>query len=225
MGAILGNLGLAEILIGLGAIFSLSGTLLLGARQGKEQIKTRDKIINEQRNLVTGGESYFFLRPSKVVGSDEVILVTEFRGNYPIYDMTIDIQEYDRVPQGASYAYIATSAYSMQMGTLHPLKSSSILKQFTLPTQGLNEFGKRYFLKISTRNGFVEEDIYIRGTNNGYTQAYKVVQFLPKYGESTFGYPLDRIKARVKKIDASFPMTDLNHLNGDSGWNREYENE
>jgi hypothetical protein len=221
--AFLASFGFAEWLIGIGAICSVIGTLLLGVRQGKEQLETKDQIITEQRNLVTGGEGYFFLRPSRVTGSNEVILLSEFRGNYPIYDVTIDVQEYDRVLQGQKYVYHPSSSYSVQMGTVHPLKSSSIFRQITLPANGTNQFGKRYFLKISSRNGFVEEDIYLRETVNGYAQAFKAVQFLPKYGDNVQGLSLDRIEARVKKIDSSFPMQDLDHLDGDSGWNVSYQ--
>lgn len=218
-----GSLGLAEWLIIVGALFSVTGTTILGIRQGKDQLETKDQIIAEQRNLVTGGESFFFFRPSLVVGTNEVVLISEFKGNYPVYDVTIEVQEYDRIPQGNSFVYHPSSSYNVQMGTVHPLKSSSIFRQITLPTHGFNQFGKRYFMKISSRNGFVEEDIYLRGMATGFVQAFKVVQFLPKYGQNEPGLPLDRILARVKKIDPSFPMQDLDHLNGDSGWSRDYE--
>lgn len=218
-----GSLGVAEWLIVVGALFSVTGTTILGIRQGNEQLEAKDQIITEQRNLVTGGDSFFFLRPSLVAGSSEVLLIGEFKGNYPVYDVTIEVQEYDRIPQGNNFAYLPSSSYSVQIGTVHPLKSSSIFRQIILPTDGFNQFGKRYFVKISSRNGFVEEDIYLRGTASGFAQAFKVVQFLPKYGEQGPGLPLDRIAARVKKIDQSFPMQDLDHLNGDSGWNRNYE--
>ncbi len=47
MMAFLGELGLAESLIVIGAICSVTGSLFLGIKQGKQQLEIKDQIINE----------------------------------------------------------------------------------------------------------------------------------------------------------------------------------
>lgn len=216
------SLGLPECLIGIGAICTLVGTLLIGVKQGNDQIHVRDQIIQEQRNLMTGGDGYFFLRPSLLPESNEFILVGEFRGKYPLYDVTIEVQEYNGVAHGHNFQYDLGPQYSVQIGTIHPLKSASVFKQLVLPISGVANFGKRYFLKISSRNGVIEQDIYVRGTQHGFVQAFKVVQLLPRYGGRP-GSILDRIEARIKKVDSSFPVHELGISTGNSGWNQDFQ--
>lgn len=46
-----------------------------------EQIRQKDEIINEMKGIVTGGDSYFYIRPGKVTNTPEMLFTIEFRGN------------------------------------------------------------------------------------------------------------------------------------------------
>jgi hypothetical protein len=77
-------------------------TFLQQRKQAEDQIRTmnlqleqKNEIIGELKGIMTGGESYFFLRPLKVANKNEVLFVLEFRGKYPVYDGSISIEEFD----------------------------------------------------------------------------------------------------------------------------------
>lgn len=191
----------------------------------EEQLKQKDEIISEFKNLITGGDSFLFLRPSKVSNTDDVLFIMEFKGKYPLYDTTILIEEFDLVKiNGNDYKFQNTNQRSISLGTVNPLQANSLF-QIQIPKSSgpEDQFGKRYFFKITSRNGLVEEDVYIIREGAHFSMAYKVVNFEPDYSGQFGGIGIGAIKRKVRHIDPMFPIRQLDHLEGDSGWKKKYE--
>lgn len=69
----------------------------------------------------------------------------------------------------------------------------------------------------------IEEDVYLRREGDHFSMAYKVVYFEPDYSGQFGGLGIGEIKGKVRHIDAIFPIHELDHLEGDSGWKANYE--
>ena len=193
----------------------------------KEQLKQKDEIISEFKNLITGGDSFLFLRPSKVINTDEVLFLIEFKGKYPLYDTTILIEEFDLIKiSGNDYNFRKANQRTISLGTVNPLRANNLF-QITIPQPSGpgDQFGKHYFFKISSRNGLVEEDVYISREGTQFSMAYKVVYFEPDYSGQFGGIGIGAIKRKIRHIDFTFPVHQLDHIEGDSGWKADYENQ
>ena len=200
-------------------------TVLQQQRQNDDQLRQKNEIISEFTNLSTGGDSYLFLRPAKVSNTDDVLLSIVFKGKYPLYDASVFIEEFDlKHVSGNNYKFEKTVQRSISLGTVNPLQQNTLI-EIKLPPSPTptSQFGKRYFFKINSRNGMVEEDVILRQEGTNFSMAYKVVRFEPDY-EGKFGnLGFKNIKPKVRHIDPGFPVHQLDHLDGDSGWKASYE--
>lgn len=191
----------------------------------KLQLKENEKIISEFKNLITGSDSYLYLTPSKVSNSNEVLFLLEFKGKYPLFDTSIYVEEFDLVQIDTNnFQYRKSNQKLINLGTVNPLQRNSLF-QIEIPTSNnpTQQFGKRFFFKINSRNGMVEEDVYLRREGAHFSMAYKVVYFEPDYSEKFGGIGIAGIKRKIRHIDPKFPIHELDHLNGDSGWKSQYE--
>lgn len=210
-----------QILIILGAAISVAGTVWATHNADLSQSKQKQEIIDEHKSIITGGNSFIFLRPMKVGGHDETIFMIEFRGKYPIYDVSVSAEVFDL--QGGRY--VKTGQTMTPLGTVQPLQTMRTFERVALPisAEGVR-FGRRYFFSISSRNGTIEEDVYMRKNGSTYLQAFKVVRMTPNYGQQPLG-PIGEILRPIKEIDRGFPIQEFDHLEGDSGWNAKYDEE
>lgn len=200
-------------------------TVIQQQKQTDDQLRQKNEIISEFTNLTTGGDSYLFLRPAKVSNTDDVLLSIVFKGKYPLYDASVFIEEFDlKHITGEQYKFEKTGQRSLALGTVNPLQQNVLIEtKVPQPVSATSQFGKRYFFKINSRNGMVEEDVVLRQEGANFSMAYKVVRYEPDY-ESKFGSPgFKNIKPKVRHIDPGFPVHQLDHLNGDSGWKASYE--
>ncbi len=191
----------------------------------EEQLKQKDEIISEFKNLITGGDSFLFLKPSKVSNTNEILFLMEFKGKYPLYDTTILIEEFDFVKVAQNeYKFQKSNQRTVNLGTVNPLQANNFFQIKVPEPLGPNDqFGKRYFFKINSRNGMIEEDVYIRQEGTNFSMAYKVVNFEPDYSGQFGGIGIGAIKRKVRHIDQIFPVHQLDHMEGGSGWKAEYE--
>lgn len=189
-----------------------------------EQIRQKDEIISELKGIITGGDSFFYVRPSKVANTPDMLFTIEFRGKYPIYDASISVEEFDLIKVGENnWKYHKASERIIPLGTVQPL-NRKLLFQIQVPElQGNNQFGKKYFFSISTRNGVVEQDVYVRREGPHFSHAFKVVQMTPDYSDRPSNIGIGGIKRKIRHIDNAFPVVELDHLHGDSGWIADYE--
>lgn len=200
-------------------------TLLKQAKQNQKdkerlesQIQQKEEIITEFKNLITGGDSFFFVRPSKVSNTDDALFIIEYRGRYPIYDSTVLVECFNYQNDGfGNWNYYKTETRRYDLGTVQPLRQE-LLFQTKVPTNSSAPFGQRYFLKISSRNLLIEEDIYIRKVGTEFKIAYKVATYSPDYSGDA-GQSMKDIKRRVRSVDDGFPLWELSHYQGDTGWN------
>lgn len=225
----------AEGILVFGTVITILGTLAVNWKQGQEQLRHKQEIIgehvkntyqiiNEHRNLITGGDSIVFFRPAKSADTDEVLLTTAFRGKYPVYDVSVTVEEFDLVQTGKNaFKYQKVGTRTHQLGTMHPLSANHEFMKVRLPAGDKSQFGKHFFFRISARNGVIEQDVHVRKEGPHYSQAVKVVMYIPEYA-SAHDIANGTIRRRIKKIDAGFPLRELQyHWNGDSGWEANYE--
>lgn len=189
------------------------------------QITGQKEVIEKLKDLVTGGDGYVYLKPARVIGQNRVLPLLSFEGDNPIYDVTVSIEEFNLVSipgPKETFQYQKTKQESIQLGTVNPLRQK-LIRELTLPNVP-TQFGKRFFLSISARNTLIEEDIYLRIEGEHYSEAYKVVTFSPDYERTPTGnIGIRAIQRRVRHVDPTFPVHELDHINGDSGWIGDYE--
>lgn len=116
------------------------------------QLKQKDEIISEFKNLMTGGSSYLFLEPAKIANTNEVLFIFSFKGKYPLYDVSIFIQEFDLKQIGINkLQYQQSDQKTISLGTVNPLQKSSIITvNIPTPKNKEDQFGKRFFFKINS---------------------------------------------------------------------------
>jgi hypothetical protein len=208
----------------IGTACTVYGTILANRETSSQLLQNKNEIIEETSRFVTGGDSFIYIKPSKVSNSDTVMFLTEFNGNYPIFDVTLSINEYDyRTIEKGNFKWVSVENRKVQYGTVNPLKQFESLDMIHIPDQP-EQFGKKYFIKIDSRNSMIECMIILRRNGKHFSMAYKVVRFLPKYkGKRDHLDWLDRIDAEVRHVDMLFPIHELDHLDGDSGWRADYK--
>lgn len=201
-------------------------TFMQQQRQNQESIEMKDEIIKqketiiqEMKDAITGGDSYLFVRPQKVANSEEVIFLFEFRGRHTIYDVTVTVDEYNlKIIDSKTMTYEKVNRHTTNIGTVHPLKTNDPFKIDVPVLGGYDQFGKRFFFSIRARNGLVEEDVFIRREGTHFSHAYKVVQMFPSFEPSQKASGIAKVFKKIRHIDPAFPVHELSHLQGDSGW-------
>ncbi|EOQ87407.1 hypothetical protein LEP1GSC202_0331 [Leptospira yanagawae serovar Saopaulo str. Sao Paulo = ATCC 700523] len=221
------NISIWTWLIAISGIALVIFTFINEKVNNDEKLKEKDELINELKNIITGGDSYFFFQPQIVSGSNRILLLYKFSGKYSIYDSSIQIHEYDLIQlNNLKYNYQKVNTLTVNHSTLNPLIEMNYLLEVQIPNHSSpnSQFGKKYFMTIASRNGLIEEDIIIRKEgNNQPTIAYKVISHLPKFSESYPNYDHSTIKARNRHIDPAFPVHELDHTRGDSSWTAKFE--
>lgn len=89
--------------------------------------------------------------------------------------------------------------------TVYPAMSPSIFRRIVIPISDKLEGGIRLFFVIVSRNGRIEQDLFIRKKTNNYSVAYKVVRY-PPFDKTLKSKQLFELK---KHIDANFPVHEL----------------
>lgn len=191
----------------------------------RDSLQQKDEIISEFKNLITGGDSFIFLRPSSISDKNEILFILEFKGRYPLYDTSILIEEFDlKQIEGDMFQFQKTSQRSIPLGTVNPLQNNFLFSvKVPKPSNPEDQYGKRFFFKVNSRNGMIEEDLFLRQEGVHFSMAYKVVFFEPDYSGQFGGIGIGSIKRKVRHIDPMFPVHQLDHLEGDSGWKADYE--
>jgi len=187
------------------------------------QLKEKDELINELKNLITGGDSFFYIRPSIAHQQNKIFFSFAFQGKYPLYDATVHYREYDIIyPTNIAERYLVITERTAPVGTLHPLMHDTFYISDINPTDPTIR-GKRYFFRITTRNGLLTQEVLVRYMAGNPSLAYSVVTMTPNYEDSTFGFSRDKTKKRIRHIDENFPIDEITHVHGDTGWSGKYE--
>lgn len=223
-------------LTGLGTLLALTGTILSSCQQNKlqDQLKNKteqivtltnqnsEKIQNEVLNAVTGGSSIYFFTPSLSVEQKKVTLLNEFKGDYPLFDVSLSIEKFRYTilgPQQAEYKKVGSTEW-ITIGTVHPAKNIEYFREIDLNELVNEQDGYHYFFSFKSRNGITEEDLYIRKEGAHFSMAYKVTRDSFTYKKSNPGnsWQLGKTEKIIKKIDAGFPSSELPTGGGDSHW-------
>lgn len=189
-------------LTGLGTLLVLAGTILSNYQQSKLQdqllIKTEqivnltnrntEKIQDEVLNAVIGGNSLYFFIPS-LLENKKLILLNEFKGDYPLFDVSLSIEKFrlkQLGPQLFKYEKEGSTEW-LNLGTIHPAKSLEYFRDVELNQLTNDQDGYHYFFSFKSRNGIVEEDVYIRKEGAQFSIAYKVIRHTFTYKNSPQG--------------------------------------
>lgn len=221
-------ISIALLLCSLGVIVF---TFVQQQKQNREAIEMKDEIIrqketiiSEMKDIITGGDSFLFVRPTKVANSNEVYFLFEFRGRHTIYDVTVTVDEYNlKRLDPTTMTYEKVNRHTTNIGTVHPLKTNDPFKIDVPVLGGYDQFGKRFFFSIRARNGLIEEDVFIRREGTHFSHAYKVIQMLPSFDPSQRALGISKVFKRIRHIDSAFPRHELSQLEGNSGWLGEFE--
>lgn len=189
-----------------------------------EQLKQKDEIITELKNIIIGGDSYLFLRPYFSPEKNEITFGISFRGKYPLFDVNIKYSEYDIIfPSNVKARYSKLFEIKKDLGTITPV-SNDVYKFSEMPPLGQMVYGKRYFFNITSRNGYVEQEVLIRKKDQGISIAYSLVYSPPEYSNDVFMVGYGKTRKLIRHIDQDFPVDEIAHMNGGSGWGGKYEN-
>lgn len=202
----------------------LGFTLLQQRQQSEEALQQKNEVITELKNLVTGGNSFAYIKAHRVAYSNEILFSVEFKGKYPIYDATLTTEEQEIVPKDNSFVYKSLGVKSQSLGTISPLLSTGTLFKIAIPETGQNgQFGKHYLFHINARNGSTEQDLLIRQEGPHFSMANKVIFIEPNFSEENNSSKYKTFVKKIRHIDPAFPVHELTHLKGDTGWIGTYE--
>jgi hypothetical protein len=173
------------VLTGLGTLLALAGTILSSFQQNtlQEQLQNKteqivaitnqstEKLQNEVLNAVIGGTSLYFFTPFLSLETKTLSLLNEFKGNYPLYDVSLSIEKFRyRVtgPGQAKYEKVGQPEW-VNLGTIHPAKNFETFRDIDHAELTNAQDGLYYFLSFRSRNGISEEDIYVRKEGEQYS--------------------------------------------------------
>jgi hypothetical protein len=199
-------------------------------RAQNKAIESRDEIIKNLTGLVTGGDSAFYLEPHVVDYRDgklKLMLKQQFTGKYPMYDVSIKIDQYSYLKNKGSKPggewVLSHTENAEHIGNVNPLDSMKYRKLIPIPSKDKANtgFGIKFCVLISARNGSLEEEIYLRLTND-HRIAYRVTRTTPNYNqEHGMSVPFNIDLGVVRHVDKGFPTGDLNYLNAKPGWKKD----
>ena len=202
----------------LGAAFTVTGTIKANQDASLTLQKTQTEIIQETARYVTGGDSFIYVEPAKVSNRNVVLLLTKFSGKYPLFDVSLSVNEFNQHFRKNSFEWFGIKQYLKQWGTVNPLKQFESLDKIFIPIKS-NNYGKKFFIKIDSRNFMMEVTIILRVKNGIFSHAFKVIRFLPSYEKGVFGNEyIDKVIGEVRHIDENFPIEELEHVKGSSSW-------
>lgn len=215
----------------LGSILAIFAGYIVSYNQQKQQIQDKNDIIQaqqnvieEQRNIVLGGDSRLYLSP--FLKNNELGLKFELDGQYPVYDASISLESWTLRDRRPLLWEKDPGVQFFNIGTVQKMKTLELFREIPLTQDGSVE-GKKIFLKISSRNAVIEEDIiaYRIGDQSGL--GYKVIMHTPKYNERTYGMLPFTSRRLIKSLSNSFRLDLIPDQDrpGDSGWDKPTEND
>lgn len=225
-----------QTLLAIGAVVSIFIGYVAGYIQEKKQtdfqnitlqnqqttIDELKRALVEQRNLILGGESYLYLRPSRSGSTNKYVLSFQFVGQHPLYELKLKIEESDitTTANGMSFGPSLNTNHDLQ--TVHPTIGLKYLKEFSV-TRSPNIIGKRFLVNGTARNGIIEQEILIYSDKLGnMLEANKVITVAPNYENDGYNLPITGSRRRVKKLSSNFDESLLtNNTAGDHGWKRD----
>jgi len=184
----------------------------------KKNSKLNEKIAQiSEKSLatITGGKSYIVVMPTFMSKDREYVsLIVTSYGDYPLYDVKIDITDVDLSSEientfsleeknskpGLVVSEIMKATYNYTVGNKTQGQAKLIPYKFKLNHNGLNK--RRFSINIFARNGIFNEQLRMKKIGNDWVSAYKVTTSPPNNAE--------------KKI--LFTRVDEKYTNVESDW-------
>lgn len=129
----------------IGAGMVILGDIITAAITYKDSKSNTKLLRKETLNLITGGDSYSFFKPTFYYNSKKIILLQEFMGQYPLQDVNIN------------YTFKCIQGYNED--------KSSILEDISLSELGINEELKDGYIKILAPNSEMKKIEFILPDN------------------------------------------------------------
>ena len=169
------------------------------AKRIEELSEKNIKLTEENKNLVlestaivTGGDSYCYILPTPGIGinnSNSVNFHLTHEGKYPVYDIEVRIDDSDEVgrilkeeqtvtkfneePLVKSMSRLSKASKTFPIGNLSPTRGRLLGLDATLPS---NADKKSYFVSITSRNSYIEQNITYHRVEGEWKLAYKVMR-------------------------------------------------
>ncbi len=213
------------IFIILGIVFIAFGTFLSAVKQSKleqeqiELLKNNSRLNQEiaeisKRSLdsITGGDSYVVVMPTFTSKDhDTLSLIVTSYGDYPIYDIKIDVVDLDQSRElenqfsfeekknnpSLVVSQIMKAHYSFDIGNKTQGQGKFVPVNFKLNYKNLTKRG--FNIKIFARNGIFNEKLRLKKIDNVWVSAYKV--------SSTYGTKSEE-KVLFTRIDEKYTEID-----------------
>lgn len=207
-----------EIIIFIGVALTAVGGLIAAWQAKKDsklleeknqkiiELTEKNALLTEQAlNEITGGDSWAFLRSglqtANGIMNQKSLFNLNLQGQYPIYDVTLDISEIEYDRNLPTKAYTLNSVFSKQIGTVTKTIYSEPLWMWT-PPKGKKEV--EYLIKMKARNGeVVQHLILILKPDNFWSVATKVFRF---NSNKEGGFAKENL---LEQKDSDFPNQDV----------------
>lgn len=154
-------------------------------------LEARTALIFSQ---ISGGNSFCYVTVSQDYLGERNLTVSH-QGEYPLYDLTINVIDLDKFNEHAAnpeYAHEYQKVFSI--GTMLPRQTNNLCT-ITLSNQ---EISKSFNVFFSARNGIFHEQLRLRNVNNEWVSAIKV----------------DREKTLLESVPENYPR----NANGEVDW-------
>lgn len=218
--------GVASILAIVAGLYTSYLQAAASDKQHKEQLNKSDvvireqqNLIEEQRNLITGGDSFLFLSPA--MGSGKLILSFNYIGRYPMYDVKVDVREFDYMLASPINFYDERSPTVVEYTTVQSFINAKYLLERPFPV-GSGHNGKRFIVTIHARNCIVEQEIFVQNGEDVVANKVNVIYTLAAArNREAYG----KFRHVLKSVNPNFDQKAFhpNSLRGDTSWGGNYE--
>ena len=183
-----------SVLLAIGAVFSICGALWAASEQARFEHELRiksEEIAALNRTIVatvTGGDTFPYLligRPGTESQVADLMLLTE--GKYPLYDVSVRIQDVDKFLESVMKSIDSGEAKSDSiLGSIKIMQQASIERAFGnvspnlgIPFGSIDLSGRSeasFNVTLFARNGSVSQQIRFKRSSDEWAMGYKVTR-------------------------------------------------
>ncbi len=201
------SIQIGHVLVIGGAISSGVGAVLLWFQSNAALMKAKEEIIEKDEYIlshVTGGNSFCYVDIGSISGDgNSGTWVVNNGGDYPVYDVQIDIVDLATISQittGSTLQQVMSMRDIIQMGNIHPHTARMLIDPLDLS----NQKELRFNIFIVARNGFTVQHLRMIRVENKWLHATRVLKRKGDVDVTLF-----------TEIDDNYPRDE----NGNVSWN------
>lgn len=215
VGLILIGLGTALTIIGQQKVNDKSNDLLQVKSNKIEELsqinvklsETNSELLKQSLDQITGGDSWAYissgLHTLQGIPNQPFMLVLNHIGDYPLYDLKIEIFEAEFSKEATPKSHTLTKVFAKDIGTLNKNMHPESVGIIELP----NKIRVDYLVKLKAKSRTITQHwIFIKKEDNYWSTALKVFTFKPNKDGSFSKVEL------FQRMDADFPEKKINWI-------------